>query len=89
MRLHIRSAMRQLYLQQGGSDPVILAQMREMESEARGISKKSKYKKLQGNYIKIIETFYFISLCFDNTESIFFNIRPLFFSKSQRTTFGA
>ena len=53
--------MRQLYLQQGGSDPVILAQMREMENEARGISKKSKYKKLQGNYIKIIEPFHLIT----------------------------
>ena len=50
--LLIHSAMRQLYLQHGGSDPVILAQMREMESEARGISKKSsKVKKAHGNFI--------------------------------------
>ena len=50
--------MRQLYLQHGGSDPVILAQMREMESEARGISKKSKFKKSQGNLIfsEVIKT---------------------------------
>ena len=68
--------MRQLYLQQGGSDPVILAQMREMESEARGISKKSKYKKLHGNFIKIVEPFHFIT--YEQHRIYFLNIRPFF-----------
>ena len=42
--------MRQLYLKQGGSDPSILAQMSDMEIEARDMSnKKNKSKKSKGS----------------------------------------
>ena len=39
--MFICSALRQTYLRQGGNDPAILAQMAEMEAEARTLDQKN------------------------------------------------
>lgn len=89
------SAMRQLYLKQGGSDPGILVQMADMEIEARG--KKSKTKKSKGIFTFVryftpeckLQTYFFF---FRNTLSGF--IERLHFthfsfrSKSQGAAFS-
>ena len=51
------SAMRQMYFQQGGSDPAILAQIADMEREARTLDNKGvKARRKRGRYSELIKS---------------------------------